>query len=290
MLVYYGNNNKYLDITNIVISKCIHNDSIVMPASDVDRFNIIGIDPVPGVEKHIVIKFPDFNQLKFNAGVIINQKVPFLNERLKLMRIHQEYQLRYGTKNEEFLEQIMAVMFISPSDQVLEIGSNIGRNTLAISTILDDDSNFVTMECDPNSVRKLEENKSLNNRNFKIESSALSAQRLIQKGWQTIPYEGKIPKDFFEINIITYNDLMLKYNINFNVLVLDCEGAFFYILRDMPEILTGIEKIIIENDFTDINHKQYMDNVLTTNGFRIAFTQSGGWGPCFNCFYQVWTK
>ena len=45
--------------------------------------------------------------------------------------------------------------------KVLEIGSNIGRNTLIISHILNSNNNdnFVTLESDLESVNKLNENK-----------------------------------------------------------------------------------------------------------------------------------
>ncbi len=49
--------------------------------------------------------------------------------------------------------------------------------------------------------------------------------------------------------------IKIKYNMNFNVLVVDCEGALYYMLKDEPEFLNGFETIIIENDFTDINIK-----------------------------------
>ena len=55
-----------------------------------------------------------------------------------------------------------------------------------------------------------------------------------------------------------------KYNIEFDTLVLDCEGAFYYILMDMPEILDNINLIIMENDYQDYNHKLFIDDVLRT--------------------------
>jgi len=71
---------------------------------------------------------------------------------------------------------------------------------------------------------------------------------------------------------------------------LDCEGAFYYILMDIPEILNNIHLIIMENDYWDITHKQYVDNVLTKNGFYRNYVKSGGWGPCQSNFFEVWKK
>ena len=58
----------------------------------------------------------------------------------------------------------------------------------------------------------------------------------------------------------------------------------------MPEILDGINLIIMENDYWDIEKKNFVNNVLLKNGFRINYKESGGWGPCYNCFFEVWKR
>ena len=93
-----------------------------------------------------------------------------------------------------------------------------------------------------------------------------------------------------KINTITLEELHRKYNIYFDTLVLDCEGAFYYILMDMPEILDNINLIIMENDYNDITHKNYIDNILKENNFALDYVEKGGWGPCFNNFFEVWKK
>jgi len=133
------------------------------------------------------------------------------------------------------------------------------------------------------------ENRALNYFNFNIENSALSNRKLIQKGWDTIPSETLQP-GYNWVNTITLNELKTKYNIQFDTLVLDCEGAFYYILMDMPEILNNINLIIMENDYTNINHKKYVDDVLKNNNFFVDYAERGGWGPCSNNFFEVWKR
>ena len=58
----------------------------------------------------------------------------------------------------------------------------------------------------------------------------------------------------------------------------------------MPEVLTNITLIIMENDYTDITHKQYIDDILRTSGFHVDYCEAGGWGPCYNQFFQVWKR
>ena len=187
----------------------------------------------------------------------------------------------------------MAVRYLRGKEKVLEIGGNIGRNSLVIASILEDSSNLVTLESDVNISKKLFENRDLNNMKFHIESSALSKRKLIQKGWETKPSETLEP-NFKWVNTITLEQLKTKYNIKFDTLVLDCEGAFYYILMDMPEILDNINLIIMENDYLELEQKKYVDKILTNNNFKVEYQgkcpHCPPFLPCRNNFYEVWKK
>jgi len=78
--------------------------------------------------------------------------------------------------------------------------------------------------------------------------------------------DGILPEGHNWINTITLEDLRNKYPLEFDVLVLDCEGAFYYILQDTPEILDGIKVIIMENDYKNIEHKNFVDEVMSARG------------------------
>lgn len=208
--------------------------------------------------------------------------------------LHSGLQLRYGSFQDELPEQKMAFRYLTGNEKVLELGGNIGRNSLVIASILNkyskgNDKNLVVMETCNDSFNKLNENRDINNLNFNIENSALSKKKLIQKEWNAIPSD-IILDGYFPVNIIDYKTLESKYQIKFDTLVLDCEGAFYYILQDMPEILTNINLIIMENDYTDINHKNFVNTILRTNNFYRDYVEVGGWGCCYNCFFEVWKK
>ena len=112
---------------------------------------------------------------------------------------------------------------------------------------------------------------------------------MIQKSWDTV-YSDVLIDGWKWVNTITLSELRNKYNIDFDTLILDCEGAFYYILQDMPEILNGINLIIMENDYSDVNKKQYIDSILIQNNFYVDYVESGGWGPCYNNFFEVWKR
>ena len=123
----------------------------------------------------------------------------------------------------------------------------------------------------------------------KLESAESAKRKLIQKSWETIPSDTLLD-GYFQVNTITLDELNEKYNIIFDTLVIDCEGAFYYILLDMPEILNNINLIIMENDYTNISHKEYVDEVLRGKNFYRDYVEEGGWGPCQANFFEVWKR
>ena len=185
----------------------------------------------------------------------------------------------------------MAVRYLTGKEKVLEIGGNIGRNSIVIARILEDDRNLVSLESNIQFSNILIENKLLNNLHFHVEPSALSKRKLIQHpGCWTTHISDHLIEDHVWVNTIDLDQLNQKYNIVFDTLVLDCEGAFYYILMDMPEILSNIHLIIMENDYQVFEHKQYVDEILIKNNFYVDYKECGGWEPMFSSFYEVWKK
>lgn len=284
MRIYYGITDYSIDVTKICLDKLNHDNVIEIPTGDINRSKYFS-DPLVGIKKNIIIEDNGvFTRYDEDTEIKIN-----ININTKLVNIHSKLKINYGSFNEEFPEQNMVVNYLTGNEKVLEIGGNIGRNSLIIASILNDDTNLVTLESDMNISKQLMENRDMNHFQFHIESSALSNRKLIQKDWDTIPSDILL-EGYNWVNTITLEDLKTKYNIEFDTLVLDCEGAFYYILMDMPDILNNINLIIMENDYHDISKKNYIDEVLTKNNFIVDYVESGGWGPCYNNFYEAWKR
>jgi len=294
--IHYGIPGNLTDITTKVYA--LTSDSqgeIHIPSSDNERAKLFG-DPIYGTLKSIFITDRGITtEFDNTVNIIVNRYTGLvkINESpaTKLAKIHSKLQLRYGSFQEEYPEQLMAARFLTGTEKVLEIGGNIGRNSLVIASILNQTGNtsMVTLESDPEIAVQLTENRDLNGLKFQIEPSALSKNRLIQRGWDTL--ESNVLKPGYKwVSTITLAELYAKYGVQFDTLVLDCEGAFYYILRDMPEILEPVNLVIMENDYTDINHKEAVDAVLVKAGFRSIYQEAGGWGPCQNRFFEVFRK
>lgn len=305
----YGNDTKYENITSKIVAISYKNNYITMPSSDSERASLYG-DPYPGHIKHIIY----FSSTIIDGEIISTYQIYqpgnvviidmsahnikslsyWLNDIKKspsdiLQILHNKLKIEYGSFKEEYPEQLMSAMYILPTDKVLEIGGNIGRNSLIIASLLEDDKNLVTLECDKNTVSRLTYNRDINNLHFNIESSALSYQKLIQLKWNTIPSDVLLP-GYKWIDTITFDEIQSKYNIIFDTFVLDCEGAFYFILKSNTELLNNIKKIIVENDYGNITHKQFVDSILTSYQFKRDYVKSGGFGPCKPFFYEVWIK
>ena len=69
--VEYGIDTKKINITNIILSKCLKNNKIIIPTNDVKRKNLFNIDPCPKIVKSIYI-----NGKIYNANEEINIDAP----------------------------------------------------------------------------------------------------------------------------------------------------------------------------------------------------------------------
>ena len=327
MKIKYGIPGNNIDVTNICLTspKLFHNNIITIPSGDENRAHHF-TDPVPRVVKQIIIQMTnsnynssdknDDNEIYFDQhhSIKINIKnntvdVKVIDENeenkkieMKLSLVHSKLKINHGSFDDEFPEQRMAIKYLNGNKKVLEIGGNIGRNSLVIAQILRDggdinnDLNLVTMECANDTSILLMENRNLNGFHFHIENSALSTKKLIQNESnvyntinQTLPSDTLLPGHTL-VNTISWNELKAKYNIDFDTLILDCEGAFYHMLLDMPEMLENIKLIIMENDYWDLNHKNVVDAILIKNNFYVDYVESGGWGPCYHNFFEVWKK
>lgn len=293
----YGLIESYIDVSKICKTTLAFKHMITIPNGDDNRAEYFS-DPCYGKQKSVFIFHENGHIDVFGEEYMVqintlNNKIFSINANdicIKISTIQSQLKIDYGTFNDEYPEQRMSAMFLSGKEKVLEIGGNIGRNSLVIAHLLDETpNNLVVLESDPYTASLLGKNRDLNKFNFHIENSALSKRKLIQKGWDTLVSD-TLPEGYKWVSTITWDELNAKYNIVFDTLVLDCEGAFYYILMDMPEILNNITLIIMENDYHDINHKKYVDEVLVKNNFEIAYMESGGWEPCYKNFFEVWKR
>ena len=324
MKVLYGyDNSHYLDITADVFKKCLKDDGIHIPAGDGNRCDIIGYDPYPNILKHIMIfdhkgnsyMYTHTKELFIHIDSISQQLMDDRNPKiwwehvgkhikdsvLRLNELQKQFTLliyEHGGFEAEYPEQLMIMRYVNENDKVLEIGGQVGRTSHIIQTIVNNPKHHVIMECDPKTAQKLRTNLDFNTyTDAIIETAGLSHVKLYMTGRGVDAprhFEKDIPSDAVEIPTITYSELCKKYNVDFDVLVADCEGSLYYIFKEDPNMLDNIHTVIMENDYHNVNHKQTVDTILTSKGFKVIYKERGvpwaSWSPCYEYFYEVWKK
>jgi FkbM family methyltransferase len=210
-----------------------------------------------------------------------------------LSSIHNKLKFLYGSLNDEYPEQLLSVQFIQPHHRVLELGGNVGRNSCVIASILNDSKNLLVIESDPDNANKLKINGDNNNLKFLIEDSAISKIDLYQKDWLTKPLEDikDSISQWKQIKTITWSQIKEKYNMNFDVLVADCEGALYYIIKEEPTFLESFNLIQIENDFPNKYQKDFVDEEFKKLGFKRIHQELGNFQhPASEFFYEIWSR
>lgn len=310
--IFYGKEGNYRDITNDC-NDYNFNGRLYLPSQEHVRAQFFG-DPIFGVLKHIkIINLSTMQEsicasdieMTIDDAIYIENSLRnmrkawwnikgkyIINPEEKLEQLHRFISIDFGSMKDEYPEQIMAIQFIKETDTVLELGSNIGRNTCTIASILNDDKRLVTLECSPDSVKQLTHNRDKNGFQFQIVNAALSKRNLIQRGWNTFVSDFVLD-GYAKVNTISFSDLTNYFSfLTFNVIVADCEGALLQILRDDPNLLDTIETILIENDYHSMTDKIEMDTILFSKGFKSVYTKAlpGCWSPCRDVFFQVFQK
>ena len=296
--VLYGVEGKYLDITDN-LKYFGDNYLIIIPQGDCLRTKFFDVnDPAPGILKHIKLICNGKEEIlndkiyrEIDSSVYSNlaknncyksiDNIPEISIKLKY---HDKLKLKYGSWNGELPEQLLSLKYISSDLKVLELGGNIGRNSMIIASLLENQKNLVTIEPNPDIFKQLKENRDSNNLVFNIEESAVSKRRLWSKKWYT--FDSEVPGSK-EVKTISFGDIEKKYDLVFDTLVVDCEGALYYILKDDPTILKNINLILIENDFSSNDHKKWVDEQFKYYGLERIYNQNLG---SRRDFYEVWEK
>ena len=309
---YYGSLEKNIEITKKVYHSLQVDSYLVIPADDNVRatlftdpcFKVLkvimisGLSPTLKVLDHTKPTIIDLrtNQISHDpiqARTLITQTG--LSHEQKVKALHPLLTLTGGTMADEFPEQCIAMEFLTGKETVLEIGGNIGRNSMLIATILKDDRNLLTLECSTFIAQQLKHNRDQNQFRFHIENAALSTKKMIQRGWNTT-ISDEVPEGYTEVPITSYAQLQAKYNLQFDTLVLDCEGSFYYMLQDFPEIMDHVTLVLVENDYATVEQKAFVDARFKEKGLECVYTKEGCNlakslnFACVDRFYEVWRK
>jgi len=183
--IQYGAADTKIDVTSVVFQDCLGLNQeghlvATIPPNDTVRARLFGCDPVPGIVKNIYIylneKLVSVIDQANNYQILIFTNIPRSVDEAErvLHEFHKRINLQFGLFRHEYPEQRMLCRFLPSNASVLEIGTNIGRSSLIISSLLDDDTRFVTLEADARTCDLARTNRDTNNMNFHILNKVLS--------------------------------------------------------------------------------------------------------------------
>lgn len=285
---HFGDLIDYYDIDDLIDN----NFNIINKYLFVNRIlHVLLRSKTKDIDTHSLNLYYQHNHI---IDLMLYQNVQFLNmndEFKKMQYFFHKFKMIHGTLEEISQKQQYVLKYLKGKEKVLEIGSSVGENSLVIGAILENSKNLVCLECNSYVAKQLIENRDANHLQFHVLDKALSKNPLVQDSYGITHLKKNAPSDSKEIDIITIEEIRNKYQIHFDTLVVTCEGGFYHILKEMPDVLNGIRLIIITNDFTDFNEKEYVDFVLTSNQFNmIDVSEGNSMGLLYKKYNEVWKR
>lgn len=176
-----------------------------------------------------------------------------------------------NTDNVEKDEQDLAKKYILGDDKVLELGARFGSVSCIINSKLNNKRNQVVVEPDERVWSALERNRYINKCEFSIVKGFISKKKLGltnldqgSGGYASTFIEkkdSKIPS--FPLEYIKH-----RYNLQFNVLVADCEGYLEVFLDENPCLYNELRMIIFEEDYVEKCDYEKIKRKLLENNFE----------------------
>jgi FkbM family methyltransferase len=178
-------------------------------------------------------------------------------------------------------EQELVDKYILENDVVLELGARYGTVSCKINSKLNNKNNQVVVEPDDRVWEALEENRKNNNCEFKIVKGFISNKKLDLINLDR--WYGGYGATFIENNdtkIPSYSldEIKNLYNLNFNVLVADCEGGLEIFLDENPLLYDDLRLIIFQADYClKCNYNKITTNLIEKNFTKILVGHNNIW-------------
>lgn len=187
------------------------------------------------------------------------------------MKIVDLYGNKVNIRRVEKPEQDLAKKYILENDVVLELGARYGSVSCVINSKLKNKNNQVVVEPDDRVWDALEKNKKYNNCEFNIVKGFISNKKLgltnldCCKGGYGATFT---ENDNTKIPSYSLDEITTKYNLDFNVLVADCEGFLEVFFEENPNFYDKLRLIIFEADYPEKCNYNKIKQILVQKKFN----------------------
>lgn len=188
------------------------------------------------------------------------------------IKIYNEHGNLIDIKKIEHREQYLAKKYILPTDSVLELGARYGSVSVVVNKIITNKSNHIVVEPDSRVWSALEFNKKKNKCKFKIFKGLIGKHKYSLTNKE--PWDGYAttmePDSESDIESITLENLLNRYPINPNVLIVDCEGCFEIFVDENINFIKDLRLIMYEVDYPNKCDYIKIENILIKNRYKIV--------------------
>lgn len=178
--------------------------------------------------------------------------------------------------------------YLSPGDKVIELGSCLGYVSCLTNQILEDKSQHVVLEANPQLIAWIEKNRDENHCGFAIENCIISLQDKNEFYIHDLIVGGSTKRKTghkIEVDGTSFSTLEKKYHTKFNTLIMDIEGGELDLLRSHKDSIAKFEKIFYEvHPFANIltvEEARECENILLSCGFKLQLRDGN---------FQIWIK
>ncbi len=193
-----------------------------------------------------------------SIGLILHKKYGNFENEFKFYNENNEL---IDHKSAEVTEQELAKKYIDENDKVLELGARYGTVSCLVNSKLKNKKDHYVVEPDKKVWSSLDKNKKINNSEFTIIKGIIGKTNMKMEG------DGygirSVPSDNPDIELYSIPD------VDFNTLIVDCEGCFENFYNENKDFVKGLNKIMYETDYGDKCDYNYIKKELLSAGFKI---------------------
>ena len=178
-------------------------------------------------------------------------------------------------------EQDLAKKYVLEDDVVLELGARYGSVSCTINQKLKNKNNQVVVEPDDRVWEALEKNKTSNDCAFHIIKGFISNKKLdlthldVCLGGYGATF---IENENTRIPSYSLTEIKQKYNLDFNVLVADCEGFLEVFFDENPDFYDNLRLIIFEADYPEkCNYNKIKEKLREKNFQKLVEGHQNVW-------------
>jgi FkbM family methyltransferase len=153
---------------------------------------------------------------------------------------------RFAADTYELPERQLILKHLTPDSRVLELGGCIGVVSCLVNSLLKDPLAHVVVEANPFLIPFLEKNRDVNGAEFSVEHCVVSRATEAVLSVAADMDSSKAGHHGVAVPTCTCEDIEARYQLSFDTLVMDIEGAESEFIRDNIVLLKNMKLIVVE--------------------------------------------